>query len=218
MNLLIKPTIMLGAIGIYTLFATTSVHADLPKAFDYSKASATYVDNTSRKRSSGNKRSGSFFDFGNVANPYYFSGAIGPSQGSGYCSGETDKCENEDTAWKLLAGFKVTDKLAAEMAYASLGDMYKTDNNSDSSAFTITAVGALPLTEQFDIFAEGGLSRWNSDNEKGFGVTYGVGAKMHINASTSIRAEWQRFPNIEVSADEKTDINMLSVGVEISTY
>jgi len=218
MNLLSKPTLVFGAISIYALFITSTAQADLPKAFDYSKASTTYVDKTTRKRPKSNNRGGSFFEFGNVRNPYYFGGTIGASQGSGYCSGEADKCENEDTAWKLLTGFKVSDKLAAELAYSSLGDMRKSGNNADSSAFTVTAVGSLPLTEQFDIFAEAGLSRWNSDNEKGFGVTYGLGAKMHINASTNIRAEWQQFPSIEVSDDEKTDINMLSVGVEISTF
>ncbi len=217
MNFISKPTLVFGAISICT-FTSSIAQADLPKAFDYSKASTTYVDNTSKKRSTG-QRGKSFFEFGNVSNPYYFGGTIGASQGSGYCSGVSD-CENEDTAWKLLTGFKVNDKLAAELAYSSLGDMHKTSpqNISDSTAFTVTAVGTLPLTEQFDIFAEGGLSRWNSDNEKGFGVTYGLGAKMHINASTNIRAEWQQFPSIEVSTDEKTDINMLSVGVEISTY
>jgi len=218
MNFLNKPTLVFGAMSICTLISGI-VQAE-PKAFDYSKSSVKYVDNTTPKRSAGNRGRGkSFFEFGNVSNPYYFGGTIGPSQGSGYCSGVSD-CENEDTAWKLLAGFKMNDKLATEMAYLSLGDMHKTspDNISDSSAFTVTAVGSLPLTEQFDVFAEGGLTRWNSDNEKGFGVTYGLGAKMHINESASIRAEWQQFPSVEVSSDEKTDINMLSVGVEISTY
>ena len=218
MNFISKPTLVFGAMSICTLF-TTAVRADLPKAFDYSTASTKYVDNTSKKRPNPNRgRSKSFFEFGNVSNPYYFGGTIGLSQGSGYCSGIVEKCENEDTAWKLLTGFKVNDKLAAEMAYSSLGDMYKPGNNADSSAFTVTAVGKLPLTEQFDIFAEGGLSRWNSDNEKGFGVTYGIGAKMHISETTNIRAEWQQFPNVEVSSEEKNDINMLSVGVELSTY
>lgn len=216
MNFISKPTLVFGALSICTLI-TSAAQADLPKAFDYSKASVKYVDNTTKRSNGNGGRSKSFFEFGNVSNPYYFGGTIGPSQGSGYCSGISD-CENEDTAWKLLSGFKVNDKLAAEMAYASLGDMYKPDNNSDSSAFTVTAVGTLPLTEQFDIFAEGGLTRWNTENEKGFGVTYGLGAKMHISETTNIRAEWQQFPNMEVSSDEKIDINMLSVGVEISTY
>lgn len=217
MNLPSKPTLVFGAVSICTLISSVA-QANLPKAFDYSKASVKYVDNTTNKRSGGGGRSKSFFEFSNVANPYYFGGTIGISQGSDYCSEVTGKCENEDTAWKLLTGLKVNDKLAAEMAYTSLGDMYKTDNNSDSSAFTVTAVGTLPLTEQFDIFAEGGLTRWNTENEKGFGVTYGIGAKMHISETTNIRAEWQQFPKMEVSSDEKIDINMLSVGVELSTY
>jgi hypothetical protein len=49
-------------------------------------------------------------------------------------------------------------------------------------------------------------------------MTYGVGAKMHISEKTKLRAEWEKLPSIETSSTEKTDVNMLSVGVELSTY
>ena len=198
----------LPAFTISTVFFNTA-EADLPKAFDYNKASTNYVDNSSSGGSG-------------VSNPYYFGGTIGMSDASSYCSGETN-CEDVDTAWKLFGGYKLTNKLGIEAAYVNLGDIYKNNQNSDVSAFTATAVGTLPVSEQFDVFGKLGAMRWNSDNsngedQDGFGVTYGVGTKMHLSETMNLRAEWEKFPSIETSNTEDTDINMLSVGIELSTY
>ena len=196
------------ALAILPILALSTAQADLPKAFDYNKASANYVDNSS--------------DGGNgISNPYYFGGAIGPSEADSYCSGASN-CEDKDTAWKLFAGYKIIDKLSAEAAYINLGDIHKGGENSDTSAITLNAVGTMPVTEQFDVFGKVGAMRWSSDNsdgdENGYGFTYGVGAKMHLNETTKLRAEWEKLPGIETSNGDDTDINMLSIGVELSTY
>jgi len=203
MKLLKKPLLALGM-----LVAFSASNAELPQSFDYKKASANYVDNTS---SAGN----------GVSNPIYFGGTIGPSDGSTYCSG-TSNCEDSDSAWKLFGGYRLSERLSIEGAYVSLGDFYKKGENSDISALTANAVGTIPVTEKFDIFGKLGVMRWSSDNtdddESGFGVTYGIGTKMRINETTSLRAEWEKFPGIETSSSEDTDVNMLSVGIELSTY
>lgn len=193
-------------------FSTT--YADLPKSFDYSKASTNYVDNTS----GGNGGGGIFDNIGNVANPFYFGGMIGPSEGTDYCNDEGSDCEDTDTSWKLIGGYKLIDKVAAEIAYASLGDMHKDGNNSDSSAFSISAVGSLPVTEQFDAYAKIGATRWSTGDEDGFGLVYGIGAKMHLNESTNLRAEWEKYPGLDIKDNGDTDINVLSVGIELSTF
>lgn len=202
-----KSLLVLGFISLSSVS-----YADLPsKPFDYNKASTNYVDNTS-SASAG---------ISDIANKLYFGGTIGPAEGNSYCSGETN-CEDKDTAWKLFAGYKVTNNLSAEGAYVNLGDMHKSGENSDISALTINAVGSLPINQQFEMFGKIGAMRWSSDNtssdENGVGVTYGVGAKMSLNDTTKLRAEWEKFPNIDTSDSEKTDVNMLSIGVELSTY
>lgn len=206
MKLLNKSLLAVGLLSI-----SVSAIADLPtKAFDYTKASTNYVDNTSS--SSGGS---------DYASRIYFGGTIGPSEGIKYCSGATN-CEDKDTAWKVFGGYKVIDKLSAEVAYVNLGDMHKNGTNSDVSAFTANAVGTLPINERFDVFGKFGVMRWSSDNsagnESGFGTTYGIGAKMSLNETMKLRAEWEKFPDIETSPTEETDVNMLSIGVELSTY
>lgn len=187
----------------------TPVIADLPNPFDYNSksANANYVDNTT----GGN----------GVTNPYYFGGTIGPAEGSSYCSGASN-CEDKDSAWKLFGGYKFTDKLSAEGSYVTLGDLHKNGENSDVSVIAAHGVASMPLTEKFDVFGKLGVMRWSSDNtdggQDGFGVAYGVGAKMHMSETTNLRAEWEKYPGIETSSSEDTDINMLSVGVELSTF
>ena len=194
-------------ITLGVLFSCSVLYADLP-SFDYQKASANYVDNTSAGSN-------------DVANPYYFGGTIGPSNGSSYCSGASN-CEDSDTAWKVFGGYRLSERFSAEAAYVSLGDLHKDGENSDISAYTANAVGTMPISEQFDVFGKLGVMRWSSNNtdqdENGFGVTYGVGAKMHLNETTNLRAEWEKFPGIDTSSSDDTDVNMLSVGVELSTY
>ncbi len=214
MKILTKSLLALGLLSLSTL--STSVHADLPKAFDYNKASTNYVDSTS---------SGGVSTFDDVVNKTYFGGSIGPSDAGSYCSGATS-CEDKDTAWKVFGGYKITERLSAEAAYVNLGDIHKTSNGtvqiSDVSALTAAAVAAMPISDQFDIFGKVGVMRWSSDNtagdESGFGMTYGIGAKMNINEKTKLRAEWEKLPSIETAPGEKTDVNMLSIGVELSTY
>ena len=215
MKIITKSAIAFGLISLSATLTTTTF-ADLPQAFDYNKASTNYVDNTS---------SGEAGTFDDMANKMYFGGSIGPSDAGSYCTGATS-CEDKDTAWKVFGGYKMTERLSAEAAYVNLGDIHKTTGgtvqNSDVSALTAAAVAAMPINDQFDIFGKVGVMRWSSDNtagdESGFGMTYGVGAKMNISEKTKLRAEWEKLPSIETAPGEKTDVNMLSVGVELSTY
>ncbi len=198
----------LFTLGLLSLLFSIPSYADLP--FNYGNASKNYVDNTSNSSSGGN----------GVSNPYYLGGTIGSSDASSYCEGETG-CEDSDTAWKLFGGYQYSNILSGEIGYVNLGDLHKNGENSDISAFTANAVGSIQVTERFDVFAKLGAMRWSSDNtikdKDGFGVTYGLGVKMRLSDSTKIRVEWEKHPSIETDNDE-SDVNMLSVGFELSTY
>ncbi len=202
-----KPLILIGLIPAFLIM--TSSHADLPNPFNYKSktANANYIDNTSSD--------------GGVTNPYYLGGSIGPAEGSSYCSGATN-CEDKDTAWKLFGGYRLSENFSAEGSYVTLGDLHKNGENSDVSVIAAHAVASIPVTEQFEVFGKLGAMRWKSSNtdgsKNGLGFTYGAGAKMHLNETTNLRAEWEKFPGIETSSTKKTDINMLSVGVELSTF
>lgn len=201
-----KSLILMGLLSSFTV--TTVVNADSLKAFDYNKASTNYIDNTSS--------AGDLF-----GNGYYLGGAIGQSEASTYCDG-TSRCEANDTAWKVFGGYQVMDKVSVEAAYLNLGDIRKEGQNSDISAFAAYGVATLPVTEKFDAFAKLGGARWTSENtdgkQNGFGMAYGIGAKMTLNETTKLRAEWEKVQGVETSNTEDTDVNMLSIGIELSTF
>lgn len=194
-------------LGILLISPLTTAQADLP--FNYGKASTNYVDNTSGGGTTGGLGS------------LYVGGTIGSSEADGYCDGASG-CNNSDTAWKVFGGYRLNENLGAELAYHNLGDIHKNGENSDVSALSANATASMRVSERFDLFGKAGAMRWNSENtggdRDGFGFTYGVGAKMQMNENTKLRAEWEQFPGIETSATEESDINMLSVGIELSTY
>ena len=187
-------------IGLLSTFPTAN-------AFDYTKAGTSFVDNS---------RTGDLFEKG-----YYLGGAIGQSNATVLCNGSSS-CEDSDTAWKLFGGYKLLDKVSIEGTYLNLGDMHKDGKNSDISAYGAYAVGALPVTKKFDAFAKLGGVYWNSKNtdgdKDGFSLSYGLGAKMTLNETTKIRAEWEKITDVETSNSDETDINVLTVGVELSTF
>ena len=195
-------------IALATFPLLSNVQADLPSnPFNYAKASAAYVD-------ASNTASG-------MMDRIYFGGSFGSSEADNYC--ETTKgCENKDSSWKAFAGYKINELFSAEAAYTSVGDLHKKEGVSDISALSVTGVANLPINGQFGVFGKAGFSRWSSENtdssKSGTGMTYGLGAKVNLSESMKLRAEWERLPSIETSHTEETDIDMLSVGIELSTF
>lgn len=178
-------------------------------AFDYGKAVTNFVDNTTQK-------TGDLFSKG-----YYLGGSMGQSEASSYCSGSSN-CEDSDSAWKLFGGYKLLEKVSVEGAYLNLGDIRKDGQNSDVSAYGGYGVGTLSVTEKIDAFAKLGGVYWQSENTEGkkdgFGLAYGLGAKMIMNETTKLRAEWEKLSGIKTSDTEETDINILTLGVEFETF
>jgi len=65
------------------------------------------------------------------------------------------------------------------LGYTSFGSLFKShDNNFDASqkasAWTVSGIGTLPLTERFGIFGRVGAARYSTDNS---GTVQGVPVK-----------------------------------------
>ena len=92
----------------------------------------------------------------------------------------------------------------------------------ENEAWSLSALGILPLNDQFSLFARLGLNVWNvdvsasgtgsgataySDSEDGSDVVYGLGAAYHITPNLNLRAEWERY-----NFDDG-DLDFVSVGL-----
>ena len=176
---------------------------------------------------------------------FYIGGSFGKSKVSDFNGADVDaelaslgitsttSTDDKDTGWKAFAGYRIMKYLAVEGAYTNFGEAtantvitaptagtFNTDLESES--WSISAVGILPLNDQFSLFARLGVNVWNidisasgtgsgavvvSDSEDGTDVVYGLGAAYNITQNLSVRGEWERY---DFDGD---DVDLLSVGL-----
>ncbi|MFD2231211.1 outer membrane beta-barrel protein [Alkalimarinus sediminis] len=132
--------------------------------------------------------------------------------------------DDSDTVPALFAGYNFIDTnifmASAEMGYYDLGGYNGTEQgikyDIDASAFTLAAVGYLPIGPFFEIYAKAGVaavsvdldingSKSDADGTEAFG---GIGAAFDILDTIDIYAEYLVF-------DTDVDSSMAGVGVRL---
>ena len=155
----------------------------------------------------------------------FFGGAFGQSEADGYC-GTSSRCTEDDTSWKIYGGYKINDMIDAEVAYNGIGDLSRGDDPSnveasDISALSISAVGKYDINDSVEALGKLGVTRWASSNndgdEDGFGINYGFGAKVRLNETMKLRAEWESISDVKTTGGRKTDVTTMSLGIELET-
>lgn len=127
-----------------------------------------------------------------------------------------------DQGWKIFGGYRFNDNVAVEVFHADLGDAEVSDGvdwvKVGADGYGVSAVGLLPVSDNFDLFAKAGMFHWSADVTSSVGVsggddgtdlTYGIGAAYNMK-NVSFRAEFERY---DISGD---DIDMISAGVQIN--
>jgi opacity protein-like surface antigen len=119
----------------------------------------------------------------------------------------------DNTAWKLIAGFRPIDLFAVEANYEDLGNESRNlgtiSVDADAKAFAAYAVAFLPIPI-VDVYAKAGLARWEvnarsrgavgfipgqplfSLDDKGTDFAYGAGVQLHFG-SLAARLEYEQF-------------------------
>ena len=146
-----------------------------------------------------------------------------------------DIVDSTDDSFKLFAGYKLTQKVSAELSYIDKLSFKRTLNpsvandvtNLDVSAFAFNVVAAFPFGERFEAFGKAGFGLWKFegtnvtttsgspqtvattyDYRSGNGVAYGLGGNYKFNENFKLRAE---YDVIEVLAD--LELQTFSLGV-----
>jgi OOP family OmpA-OmpF porin len=144
--------------------------------------------------------------------------------------------DDSDSAFKLQIGTRVNKNFAIEGGYFNLGKFnysattvpVGTANASyKADGWNITAVGILPVGEQFSVFAKlggiytqtkssltcsGAVTCTSGKDNKG-GVVYGLGASYNLTKQTSIRAEYEVYDKVGADNIGTTKVDVWSVGV-----
>jgi OOP family OmpA-OmpF porin len=144
--------------------------------------------------------------------------------------------DGSDIGFKVLGGYKFMEYLAIEVEYIDGGepdDNYNVGNESPGrlrgdvgvTGFVGSAVGILPISESFDLFAKAGFIMWDADgdykvfngdttlergsfNGDGTDFAWAVGGTWYIMDELGLRAEYQGF---EISDFNSVDFASASV-------
>ena len=113
--------------------------------------------------------------------------------------------EDNPFGWRLVAGFDLTDYFAIEGAYVNSGeaedDIMGVDVEAELTAFTISAVGLLPLNDTATLFGKLGLYTGESEvsafglteDDDEDGLTVGGGVRFQTSDRLTLRAEFDWF-------------------------
>lgn len=138
-----------------------------------------------------------------------------------FCTAGLTSCDDEDTGWKLLAGYELNDNIAFEGGWVDLGKYSASGPGGtfaqESDGIFMNVKGTLPINESFGVFAKLGVLFWENDysgsiatalgisDDDGTDAIFGLGAQYMFSEQVGVVAEWERY-------DSDDDADMLSIG------
>lgn len=160
----------------------------------------------------------------------YIGASISNSDSAALCSNSFTACKDEDQSWKAYSGVRLNDNVVIEGGYIQFGDVvaYDANNNratSGVSGYTTAGLATYQYNDQIELFGKGGMIWWDNENNTsngksendGTGSFLGIGANYDMGDKLGVRAEWERFEGIERFQGETGSIDLLSVGVTMSS-
>jgi hypothetical protein len=157
----------------------------------------------------------------------YVGGSVGVAQYKDICKRATVPCDDQDDAWRLVAGYQFSRHWSAELAYADLGEVTGAGAAGsfrlETTGWDLSALGSIPLTGGLSAFGRLGVYRLRTSLDQAgpaFGVThagitdsgftYGAGLSYTL-WRIGLRAEWQRYQSVGTGLNQE-DIDFFSVG------
>ncbi len=138
--------------------------------------------------------------------------------------------DDTDNAWKVYGGYQFHPNVGVEVGYIDFGKFKGSgpatvSDNWKATGINVSAVGTLPLANQFSLFGKVGLMAWDVDDKfsvgpvsgsakkKGTNLSLGIGAQYAFTKQLAGRVEYERFTNVGNDDTGKSDIDLLSIGV-----
>lgn len=122
-----------------------------------------------------------------------------------------------------LVGYQYNKNLAVEAQFTGAGKA--TDvagNTTKADAFSLTAVGLLPLNDSFELLGKLGVASAKTTSSglatnvgtNRTGLTYGIGAQYNVTPNLGLRLVWDRYGVATTNAGIKTNANanVMTVG------
>lgn len=122
---------------------------------------------------------------------------------------------NESTAFGVFGGYAFNENIAAEVGYTNMGSAERTfsANKLTGSVMSIAAVGSLPLSKAFTLFAKLGYAQSQIEvpgiSETKSDLIYGVGAQFNASKTVGIRLGYDSF---KVGTSPTKDSALITIG------
>ena len=139
---------------------------------------------------------------------WYAGGSVGQSASTMCQLPFGASCDDQGTAYRVFAGYKVNRYLSFELGYHELADVTLSagpvTQTLETTVFDFVALGMLPLTDRFSGYGKLGIYRANAEASintpavpsakfENTGLTYGLGLQYDVTGNLGVRLEWQQF-------------------------
>jgi len=144
----------------------------------------------------------------------------GPYAGIGGGSSSMDSASTDetfkDTSLKVFLGYQLSDKLAAEIAYSSYGELIDvpgTTSTIEVSGLEASVLGKLPVNSKFSLFGRVGFWAWDAsipfygsylELEDGVDPFFGAGLEYNPTDKLQLRFEVNQH---EIADTDGTTVN-----------
>jgi len=147
-------------------------------------------------------------------NSWYVGGDIGSTKFK--VLGESDN----KTGFGAVVGYKLNTNVAFELAARRLGTWKEDGDELSANALQVSALGILPLSNEFSLFARLGVSRNSLDLDEGrvsvsvhkTKAFFGLGGSYQIDKALSLRAEYANLGKNKIDSVE-IKIHQINVGL-----
>jgi OOP family OmpA-OmpF porin len=132
-------------------------------------------------------------------------------------------CDDKDTALSIFGGYQFNRNFGLEIAYTDLGQASISGPGGavkfEATGFEFSAVGTLPINQQFSIYGKLGFFMWDAEakgnlvglpfsgSDDGTDLTYAIGVRWSFAKNLALQAQWQRY---DVS---DSDVDVIGVGL-----
>ena len=159
---------------------------------------------------------------------WYAGASVGQSRSKSTCAlFFGTNCDSTGTSYRIFGGYQVNKNLSLELGYQELGDVSVSSVGATGSvgakAYDLSVLGILPVTQSVSVYGRLGIYYADVDlsvpatsvSGSGTDLVYGVGAQYDFKNGLGIRAEWQKYNNVQLPAafvPIGTSYEVMSVG------
>ncbi len=160
---------------------------------------------------------------------FYIGGKLGINRYHNGCQSWSIDCDKSDTAGGINAGYQFNSNFAIEAAYLALGEAVavypmgglEQTYTGSMKGFELSALAILPVSDDFSVFAKGGLFNWYGTSEgpnsyhkeSGVSPAAGVGISYQISTAWQARVEYQYFYEVGNEEIGGSNSNLATLGL-----